>query len=215
MNNLILIGLNETKIESYISNFLKREKIEASNVYKVKPSEGRLGAEQIREIIKLAGNSFSTKSVFIIYNFETAKEVIQNSFLKTLEEHQENIYFLMISHSSTGILPTILSRSQLFFLSNTDAVLTPADIKLIETTINELKANSTLLTSIIKTSPTKKKEQITDFLTKFCIYVHQQILANNADKWLIKKAKKAIEAKHLITENNIDPELAADNVFLE
>jgi hypothetical protein len=214
MNNLILIGLNETKIESYISNFLKREKIEASNVYKVKPSEGRLGAEQIREIIKLAGNSFSTKTVFIIYNFETAKEVIQNSFLKTLEEHQKNIYFLLISQSSTSILPTILSRSESVFLSNDPIDLTPIDFDLIEQVVSQLKSGSTLLTSIIKTSPTKKKEQVTDFLNKFCIYVHQQIVTNKADKWLISKAKKAINAKRLITENNLDPELAANNVFM-
>lgn len=43
-------------------------------------------------------------------------EAAQNAFLKTLEEPKDFCHFVLITEQPTALLPTILSRAQVFFL---------------------------------------------------------------------------------------------------
>lgn len=55
--------------------------------------------------IKLPG-----KRIFVIDYAERANHAAQNAFLKLLEEPAEGIHFILLSHTTDNILPTILSR---------------------------------------------------------------------------------------------------------
>ena len=48
--------------------------------------------------------------VFVLENFSDATPQAQNKLLKTLEETPANVFFLLTSEKSDGILPTIMSR---------------------------------------------------------------------------------------------------------
>ncbi len=53
---------------------------------------------------------FADKKIFIIRNIEQSMETAQNKLLKTLEEPQNNVYFIVTSSNINLVLPTIKSR---------------------------------------------------------------------------------------------------------
>ncbi len=53
---------------------------------------------------------FSDRKVFIIKNIENSMEASQNKLLKTLEEPENNVYFILTSSNINAVLPTIRSR---------------------------------------------------------------------------------------------------------
>ncbi len=84
-----------------------------------------ISIEAIRELIKDASiipNEADTK-VFILYDVDKRmSEVVQNAFLKILEEPPQSTLFILTAESSKSMLPTILSRVQVFSLKNEDVV---------------------------------------------------------------------------------------------
>ena len=72
--------------------------------------------EDVREFSKLARLSLSDKTAVIIKHFDAATHEAQNAFLKSLEEPQENITFILTCRGERGVLPTIASRCQNIFL---------------------------------------------------------------------------------------------------
>lgn len=53
---------------------------------------------------------FAEKKIFIIKNIEQSMETAQNKLLKTLEEPQNNVHFILTSSNVNLVLPTIKSR---------------------------------------------------------------------------------------------------------
>lgn len=83
-------------------------------VWYLAPAGWELKIEQFRKFLE-AMPSFDEKShVCIIDEAQTMKEPIANSLLKTLEEPIGNLYFLLITHDISAMLPTILSRGERF-----------------------------------------------------------------------------------------------------
>ena len=82
----------------------------------VYPAEGKkISADGISEII---GDSAlrpveGDKKLYIICGFEGASALVQNKLLKTLEEPQEGIYFLLGATTLAPVLDTVLSRVKL------------------------------------------------------------------------------------------------------
>ncbi len=72
--------------------------------------------EQVREVLgKLSTKQLSDQFV-IIRPAEKLSEIAANAFLKNLEEPNDKIHYLLITNSPSKLLPTILSRSQIFIL---------------------------------------------------------------------------------------------------
>jgi len=68
---------------------------------------------EIKAAARLKPNE-GKKSVIIITNIEKMKKEAANAFLKLLEEPSENIVFLLTTDNQSALLPTIISRCQLF-----------------------------------------------------------------------------------------------------
>lgn len=87
--------------------------------------------EQVRNILGRISNR-QTKDVFILIRpAELMNDAAANALLKSLEEPNEKIHFVLITDSPSRILPTILSRAEIYFL-NTDcnfSNITSADEK--------------------------------------------------------------------------------------
>ncbi len=82
------------------------EKDEAINI-----ENGIISIDIIRRIYDQVGTKTKSPRIFIIDFAERMTTQAQNSFLKLLEEPNDNIYFMLVSHSETKLLPTILSRT--------------------------------------------------------------------------------------------------------
>lgn len=98
------------------------ESLTGENVVKVKagshpdlkiyPLKERLLVADSEEIVDESSIKpiFASKKVFIIRNIEKSMEGAQNKLLKTLEEPQNNVYFIVTCSNINQVLPTIRSR---------------------------------------------------------------------------------------------------------
>jgi DNA polymerase III, gamma/tau subunits len=70
-----------------------------------------------RELARIVSISQPQKTVYFLKNFDQAGADAQNAFLKTLEEVQENIIFVLSAKNDENILPTITSRCHIIKLN--------------------------------------------------------------------------------------------------
>ena len=98
-----------------------------SDIYTAKTAgkTNSINIESIRDLIKDASikpNEADTK-VFILHDVDTSmSEIVQNAFLKVLEEPPQRTLFILTAKSSSRMLSTILSRVQVISLKNDDTV---------------------------------------------------------------------------------------------
>lgn len=137
------------------SNCIKAKTLAHCDIYtpKLSGKTNIISIEAIRELIKDASivpNEADTK-VFILYDVDKAmSEVVQNAFLKILEEPPQSTLFILTCESSARMLSTILSRVQVFTLKNEtaidenidalakeiiDGILSPNEVKLLYSTV--------------------------------------------------------------------------------
>lgn len=75
-----------------------------------------ISVEQVREFIALTNSCETNDRFFVIRPADAMNEAAQNAFLKTLEEPKDFCHFVLITEQPAALLPTILSRAQVFFL---------------------------------------------------------------------------------------------------
>lgn len=138
---VILEGVNENamKLAAYLSAFavcsadkkpcgkckncqnaLNKTHADISYVYPDSSRKSKtLSIDQIRDLIKdayILPNDSDSK-VYIFENADSVfSEVVQNAFLKLLEEPPKGVYFILLCQSAKGMLPTIISRCSLINL---------------------------------------------------------------------------------------------------
>ena len=80
-----------------------------------------ISVEQIREFLALTNSRETKDRFFVITPADAMNEAAQNAFLKTFEEPKDFCHFVLLTKQPGALLPTILSRAQIFFprLENT------------------------------------------------------------------------------------------------
>jgi hypothetical protein len=68
--------------------------------------------KNVREFFKLKTLVASQKRIVVIETVESMTHEAQNALLKILEEPPINCFFILVSHDSSQVLPTIVSRVQ-------------------------------------------------------------------------------------------------------
>lgn len=71
---------------------------------------GTIGVDAIRRLYDRTRGKVTKGRIIIIDYAETMTQQAQNAFLKLLEEPNTGTNFILVSHSSSTLLPTILSR---------------------------------------------------------------------------------------------------------
>lgn len=71
---------------------------------------------QVREMLSVLQRSADGARVVLIDALDDLTDEAANTLLKTLEEPRPNIYFLIVCHQLSGVLPTIRSRCRLMRL---------------------------------------------------------------------------------------------------
>lgn len=75
-----------------------------------------ISIKQVRELLEVLLRSADTARTIIIDALEDLTPEASNTLLKTLEEPRPGIYFILISHQLSAVLPTIRSRTRLLRL---------------------------------------------------------------------------------------------------
>ena len=138
-----------------------------------------------REIIKFTSLHFSDPTAIVISNFEMASEEAQNAFLKSLEEPQKNLIYIISAKSDQNILPTIISRSKVIEMTSSRPKVSTDDIKKAQEFLSLNTKKKLLVTSKIK-----DREQAINFLNNLIFGGRE----NKENLLALDEALKAIRA---------------------
>ncbi len=90
--------------------------------------------EQVRNLIAKLGKKQLSDRLIIINTVELLNEEAANAFLKNLEEPQDKVHFALLANEISAVMPTILSRSALYYYRDAndfDSVVADEKIKQI------------------------------------------------------------------------------------
>ena len=91
--------------------------VEIKNAFVVAPTtKTMISVEQIREIVETVSTKQTSERYIIIRPADKMSDVAANAFLKSLEEPQEKVHYILITAHPSRLLPTILSRAAIYFL---------------------------------------------------------------------------------------------------
>ncbi len=208
---LLLVGRADAAVQEYIDNFIIVKKLKPPQIFVVKPDKKELSIGQIRQIKKEIIITSGSR-LYIISYFDTATIEAQNAFLKTLEEKNKMIQFILVVQNEQKLLPTILSRVKRVVLHSHQSFWTEKVEKQITKLISEVITGSTTrflanpdISSITKVDAYKLIDNI--------IYYFQRQLWKKEEK-AISILKKSLELRYLIENNNLNSQLAVDNLLI-
>ena len=109
---------------------LELKKAFKTDVIFLEPDEksGKISVENVRDFTALTGNKDTKDRFFAVLNAETMNEAAENAFLKNLEEPAPNHHFILLTKTPSVLLPTVLSRAQIFYLKETDPLTKPVEV---------------------------------------------------------------------------------------
>jgi len=79
---------------------------------KIDLEKGIIGVDIMRRLYNETRTKTAGERIIIIDYAERMTQQAQNAFLKLLEEPGAGVYFILVSHSVSKLLPTILSRTE-------------------------------------------------------------------------------------------------------
>ncbi len=94
----------------------------------LKPNDDKktsvITVEQIRDFLALTNSRETSERYFIIAPADAMNEPAENAFLKTFEEPKVHCHFVLLTENPASLLPTILSRAQIFYPHKKDILKT-------------------------------------------------------------------------------------------
>lgn len=75
-----------------------------------------ISIDQIREIVNVTRSKRRQDFFFIISPADVMTPEASNALLKTIEQPPEHYHFILLTKMPSALLPTVLSRSQIYFL---------------------------------------------------------------------------------------------------
>lgn len=89
---------------------------EFKNAYYLQPTEKKtITIDQVRNLISKLGLKQKADQFIVINRVEQLGDDAANALLKNLEEPQDHIHFVLLSTELSAVLPTILSRAEIYF----------------------------------------------------------------------------------------------------
>lgn len=141
---------------------------------------------EVRELNKFLSLSLTQPTSILIKDVDKATLPALNAFLKTLEEPQENVVFILTARSEYKVLPTILSRCQIIRIRNKELEIKNRDL-IDKFLISSIGEKFTITDSL------RKREDAVSFMEELIHNLHQR---------LIKDREKAQVAERLIVAND-------------
>lgn len=171
--------------------------------------------EQVREFIALSSSKEVRDRYFIITPADAMNEAAQNAFLKTLEEPKPFCHFVLLTEQPSALLPTILSRSQVFSLKIKHVLdqAPNADAKIMSFAKQLIAANPQNLPAIaaeITKNKTKTREQALDISATAIELLYKSYFKTKNPKFLSKLPGFITLHKNLSANGHIKLHLVAD-----
>ncbi len=202
---IIVETSNPDLLNDYLKQFVKDRQIHAYNVFEYSPEGKEFSIREVREIIRETDHHVSEPRLFHLKNFDTASIEAQNAFLKTLEEHQEQISLVLSAERSSRLLPTIRSRSQIVLLRDP---VTPTKKATVDRLVTLLQQPSVSFATLSNSVPKTEIPEVIDGL------LHQYRTELSARPEAPRILKELITQRNLLKHNNVDPQTALDMILI-
>ena len=191
-------------------------KFEIKNALILAPEEKSvITIEQVRGLLSQLNMKQLADRYVIVRPADAMGEEAANAFLKTLEEPKDKVHFVLVTDSPSKLLPTILSRAEIYFLKSHDKI--DGDIKADE----KVKALAKRLIvakpgdlTILAEEITKKNDGVRAFALEVLAVaiemLYKSYFITGKDAFL-KKLPKFLEAYENIAKNgHVKLHLVAD-----
>ena len=172
------------------------------NTLYLRPDESKttrlISVEQIREFLELTNSRETCDRFFVITPADAMNDAAQNAFLKTFEEPRDFCHFVLLTEQPGALLPTILSRAQIFFPRALNTLDTPPKVnaktpavkaKLLAQAKELISATPRDLPKIaadLAKSKTKPREQALDIVATTIDLLYKSYFKTGNRKFLIK-----------------------------
>ena len=158
--NFSLFAFPEEKVRLLLEKNFK------NNVIFLSPDEktGKISVEMVREFTNLTDVKDTTDRFFVVLSAEKMNEAAENAFLKNLEEPKEFHHFVLQTTSPSALLPTVLSRAEVYFEKTENSLGKPveADEK-VKTLAKKLIVADTKSLLELANEVSKKKDNPREF----------------------------------------------------
>lgn len=96
--------------------------------YVLEPNDtGKITIEDARSLVEACSLKQATSTYIVIKHAETLLPGAENALLKLFEEPNSNYHFLLFTEDPSALLPTILSRAEIYYLYQRDKLSAPVD----------------------------------------------------------------------------------------
>jgi len=187
MHAYLIIGTDEEKLDKKTSQL-------ASTLSSTTLEFTLSKIADIREISGYTKHKLANKHTIIIRGLDKASIEAQNAFLKSLEEPQSNLSFIVVAKSAESLLPTIISRCQLIKVSGGKITKKSSSKyrKFLKLTMGE---------RLNKVDIIRKRDEAVLFLEGYINFLHRTIVNSSPNPNMIanhvksaQKARKNIQA---------------------
>jgi len=198
MISYLIIGKNENKIKQIINSLIKADYL----VYKIffEDEKKEYSITQIRSLIKETAIYSNKIRVYIFECFHFSSIETQNAFLKLLEEPPNNCFFILTTNNELKILPTIISRLKLIYIKDNNQI--------------KLDKNKDKLLERILINKQLKLIPIDEVNFQDLLIYFRKKLKSESSKKIIKILKEIIKTINLVENNNLNKQLALDNLLI-
>lgn len=177
--------------------------------------KGKIPIEATRELIQACSLKQATDAYIIIKSAETMGIEAENALLKLLEEPRGNYHFLLFAKDPSALLPTILSRAEIYFITEKNPLSAPvnASEKIKDLAHRLITLNSRDLPDFTEEITKKKKltrQEALEMLSTAIEISYKSYFATG-NRTFLKKLPRLITAYDNISKNgHIKLHLIAD-----
>jgi len=194
MHAYLVVGTDETAIDKEVKSLLKRT---ASILLEFPISK----IDDTRELAKFLKLSVNKKTAVFVKDIDKATKESLNAFLKSLEEPQKNVTYILTARSEHGVIPTILSRCLV--------IRTGSQNKKVTKDIADAFIKSSLPDKLLEVSKIKARDDAIIFMQDLLSSLHRHLISGGNSKPIAKTLKRAqITLRALNANGNVTLHLA-------
>ena len=175
----------------------------------------KITVDMIRDLTAHTGTRDTEDRFFVVLNAETLNPPAENAFLKCLEEPKPHHHFVLVTEAPSALLPTVLSRAQVFYLKEENSLSKPvvADDKVKDFAKRLITANTKQLIELAN-DLSKKKDNARDYammVVGAAIEItYKSYFATNQEKYLKKLPNLLALYENLQKNGHVKLHIVAD-----
>ena len=172
-----------------------------------------ISVNMVREFCAKTNTKASKEEFFVIYQPEKMSQEATNAFLKNLEEPKEKHHFIFITKDLSGLLPTVLSRAQIYVQKINNPLGNPidADEKVKNFAKRLMSATDADLPKLMKEMTAKTEREFIIEIIIAAIEMSYKTFFLTNDQRFIKKLPNLINLyDNIVANGNIKLHLVAD-----